>query len=782
MSEKNNFDEYSNFEDLNDDNFNNLFDDFEGGDFEESSPSIPNKKVNDIFAWNPFENSDVNLDFLADTLIDIDENSDKPLIEDIKPSLEDLLLYKKSKLKLSKTKKSTLKIDWFRKYNFWDKKDINLRNYSPKKDFSTLDIRDFSNLPKTETKFDITPQKKPIQDIAIIKSKKKIREYKGVIFDFLRKFSTYIIVTFSLLLTIIIYKSALETLIESGYKNLSILKNAENLSEARYSANNAKRDFLLSKILFYPLDLTLNNSLIKINKIAFASEIINTWKGVTSAIDRAFYIENRTLDFVKNKWVENVNFTGLISGFENDIDYINSNINEAKKSANKANNLVLDWKVKIPEDFNSNLEIWVAMLDKYSQKISKINQKLPLFYDILWKNKARNYLVVFQNSDEIRPTGWFMWSMWELKMFEWKVLDFKKSDIYKYEWDLKTANYRKELAPKWISQLTKYFWLRDSNYYPNFKTSAEKIDSFMDKIDKQFDWVLFVNMTSIKPFLEEIWGVKLPYLNQEFTSENFSLLMSVLVESKKFKNWTTWTPKEILFDFVDEFTKKIKEKGKYSKYASILLTELKNREIVFVPFDKKEYELIWELSLNWELNSKNYLDYNYVVNTSISGNKSDRYIERNYEKIVAKTASCSYDSMLKIIHKNKFKATDELKIRKLFLENEISEWEKMLKIQWKWENIDYVRILLPKNAIVPKNFTQKIIWNDLVVDFYLNTKPSSTSQITIPYALPNENCKEYNYRFYKQSWIEKYNITYIWEGKSLDLIWLNKDFVIEKKK
>jgi hypothetical protein len=53
----------------------------------------------------------VNLDFLADTLIDIDENSDKPLIEDIKPSLEDLLLYKKSKLKLSKTKKSTLKID-----------------------------------------------------------------------------------------------------------------------------------------------------------------------------------------------------------------------------------------------------------------------------------------------------------------------------------------------------------------------------------------------------------------------------------------------------------------------------------------------------------------------------------------------------------------------------------------------------------------------------------------------------------------------------------------------
>jgi hypothetical protein len=50
MSEKNNFDEYSSFEDLNDDNFNNLFDDFEGGDFEESSPSIPNKKVNDIFA------------------------------------------------------------------------------------------------------------------------------------------------------------------------------------------------------------------------------------------------------------------------------------------------------------------------------------------------------------------------------------------------------------------------------------------------------------------------------------------------------------------------------------------------------------------------------------------------------------------------------------------------------------------------------------------------------------------------------------------------------------
>lgn len=776
------FDEYQDFEDLNYDDFTDYFSEEEG--FEEA-PSTVSNKVNDIFEWNPFENSDLNLEDLADTQIDIDDNENKPLIEDLVFGLGALSLYKKSKLKLSKQKQTKLKFDSLKKNSFWDKKDINLRKYRPKIDSQTLDIRDFWNISeKSEVRFDLFAKKKDISEIAVIRTKKKVKEVSVRTFDFVRKFSRFIIVTLSLILFIAIYKVSLENLVQSGYANLAELKSAETLSEARYSANNAKRDFLLSKILFFPLDITLNNPIVKVQSVEFASEIINTWKWITSWIDKAFYLENRISDLTKNKWIENINFTGLIASLEKDFDYIEDNILLANKSLDKAYKMVSDKKIIIPNWIDSQFKIWKTLLEKYSKKITKINKNREALYDILWKNRARNYLVVFQNSDEIRATGWFMWSMAEVKMFEWKVMDFKKTDIYKYEWDLKSANYRKERAPKWISELTRYLGLRDSNYYPNFRDSALKIDSFMDKINLNFDGVLFVNMNTVKPFLDEIWGVTLPSVWETFTSKNFSSLMSLLVESKKFKKGATGTPKEILFDFVDAFTKKVKEKGNYSKYASILLTELKNREIVFVPFDQKEYDLVGQIGLNWNMFFDEYFDYNYIVNTSISGNKSDRYIERTYDKIITKTWECTFDTVLKITQRHKFKIADEMAIKKYLLDHDVdsSAFNKMVKIQWKGDNVDYVRVLLPKTSKVGKWFTTKVENGNKVVDFYIKTKPWTTSTISLPYTVFSSNCEGYSYRFYKQSGIPNYNINYIWEGNSFELSKLNKDFIVEKKK
>jgi hypothetical protein len=71
-----------------------------------------------------------------------------------------------------------------------------------------------------------------------------------------------------------------------------------------------------------------------------------------------------------------------------------------------------------------------------------------------------------------------MWSMWILSIFKWKVKDFTKKDVYAFEWDIKP--YRED-PPEWINKITDSFWLRDSNYFIDFRDSSAKIRFFMKK-------------------------------------------------------------------------------------------------------------------------------------------------------------------------------------------------------------------------------------------------------------------------------------------------------------
>jgi len=97
--------------------------------------------------------------------------------------------------------------------------------------------------------------------------------------------------------------------------------------------------------------------------------------------------------------------------------------------------------------------------------LESFEKNYATFLDLLGHTKEKKYLVVFQNSDEIRPTGGFMGSMGVVSLFRGKVKSFEKNDVYAYEWNLKRQNLEKIPAPEGINKLTDSFGLRDSNYF-----------------------------------------------------------------------------------------------------------------------------------------------------------------------------------------------------------------------------------------------------------------------------------------------------------------------------
>ncbi len=90
------------------------------------------------------------------------------------------------------------------------------------------------------------------------------------------------------------------------------------------------------------------------------------------------------------------------------------------------------------------------------------------------------------------------------------------------------------------------------------------------------------------------------------------------------------TAKDILFDFMTAFEKRLVEVGAYSAYLEIILSEIQKGEVLFAHRDSKSAEFIESYIPNSPYLSaaKEGGNFIYPVFTSLSGNKSDRYMNR----------------------------------------------------------------------------------------------------------------------------------------------------------
>lgn len=163
------------------------------------------------------------------------------------------------------------------------------------------------------------------------------------------------------------------------------------------------------------------------------------------------------------------------------------------------------------------------------------------------------------------------------------------------------------------------------NYYPDFLKTLEKANAFVERSgDSTLTTAFAIHQGMIEDILKVTGPVMLDGVPIAFDSDNFSSLMSVLVESQFKKDKT---PKDILFAFVNAFSHKLFTTQNTQKVADIVKDYIQRGEIVAASRDPKIHQFLqtFEPPLPWETQKKNWI---YPVFTSLSGNKSDRYISR----------------------------------------------------------------------------------------------------------------------------------------------------------
>ena len=167
---------------------------------------------------------------------------------------------------------------------------------------------------------------------------------------------------------------------------------------------------------------------------------------------------------------------------------------------------------------------------KYLSSASEITKYLP---SLLGQDQTRSYMVLFQNNMELRPTGGFIGSFALVTFNKGKLIDMEVLDVYSADGQLKGHVEPPVPIKNYLGEAN--WFLRDSNWDPDFPTSAQRAEWFLEKeMDRGVDGVIAVDLELARSILKETGPLMLADFNQQIDEKNLYERVQYEVESEFF--------------------------------------------------------------------------------------------------------------------------------------------------------------------------------------------------------------------------------------------------------
>ncbi len=299
----------------------------------------------------------------------------------------------------------------------------------------------------------------------------------------------------------------------------------------------------------------------------------------------------------------------------------------ANQNVGRAQNLLADIDITaIPPEKK-------AVLDTFQEKIPSLNQygsSAAAYADLLVKmigQGKKNYLVLFQNNSELRATGGFPGSYAVITFDNGYLRDIKVDDIYNPDGQMK----EKIVPPVPLQHITPTWGMRDANWFADFPTSAEKIES-MYRLDggPKVDGVLAITPDLITDILRVVGPIELPEYRVTLTADNF--IAEIQDEIEYGDNRTQ--PKTILKDLQPKLFDILRHQDKenWVKIIDALSGRLQKKQILAYFNDKSLQETVIARGFDGSL-KKTDGDFLSVVYTNIKGSKADAFTDNTLKLI-----------------------------------------------------------------------------------------------------------------------------------------------------
>lgn len=280
----------------------------------------------------------------------------------------------------------------------------------------------------------------------------------------------------------------------------------------------------------------------------------------------------------------------------------------------------------IPKNFQNSFILIRKEIPPLKKEISDFVVLLENLETIAGKNSFKRYLILFQNNNEIRPTGGFLGSF--------ALIDFESGKIKNFEmpaggtYDLVGGLKVRVAPPKPLLIAYPNWKFHDANWFPDWPASAQKLSWFYERSGgSTVDGVIAINAELISDLLGVIGEISLPQYQKIINQDNFILETQKIIEAERRE--ASKEPKKFLVDLAPVLVKKILEQEpvKLFKIFATISQGLKEKKILLYFFDHKIEKFFAEKNWVGEI-KKSPLDYLFVVATNVNGAKTEGVISQ----------------------------------------------------------------------------------------------------------------------------------------------------------
>ena len=310
---------------------------------------------------------------------------------------------------------------------------------------------------------------------------------------------------------------------------------------------------------------------------------------------------------------------------------------------------------------------WKMLAQKQMKTVEEMRDKLEVtrrFVKVLPEflgldGGVKQYLVLFQNESELRPTGGFIGSYGILKFEKGRLLGLDVKDVYEADGQLKG-----HVEPPWeiknILNEAKWF-MRDANWKADFTKTSADIQWFFEKeTGQKVDGVIGIDLAVAKSFLKVIGEVYVSDFKETINEAN-------LYEQAEFYAETKFFPGSVQkASFLGAVGKQLFEEIKalsVEKKINLLqsmIELLEQNEIQIALNNQPAAEIITDLGWDGKIyNGKCGVDdcmsdYLFVVEANLGVNKANYFLNRNIDQTINITQN-QVERILKINYENKAK-------------------------------------------------------------------------------------------------------------------------------
>lgn len=176
-------------------------------------------------------------------------------------------------------------------------------------------------------------------------------------------------------------------------------------------------------------------------------------------------------------------------------------------------------------------------LSKFAPFLDGLSSSIDLFPQIFGIEGERNYLILFQNNMELRPSGGFIGSYGILSLEKGHIKNFTIHDVYDADGQLKAHVEPPYPIRRFLP--SPHWYLRDSNFSVDFRNSASSAAYFLNLEKKEnVDGVIGIDTSFVRELISSVGSVYVPEYKETINKENFLRVTQARAEEDFFAGST----------------------------------------------------------------------------------------------------------------------------------------------------------------------------------------------------------------------------------------------------